>query len=303
MDNSVYTMELSQFKQLFSDEQQLALGDDFCIVNVRYDHHLREFEAPVRLNAYLVLFCIGGSVRMSINMKEFVLEKDQLALLIPGYIGQVVDFDRTRKDEIQYILVGVSRNYLTSLHLDLNHLFNEGVQLLDTPCVKLSEEEKSIAFNYLKLARSILESSLSNKRECLGSLISSLFFLSKGIFSQRVEAARLDAGSRSPRAEEVFKKFIRLLGEYHMQERMVGFYADKLALSPKYLSKLVKQASGRRAPEWIDSFVIMEAKNFLRYSDMSVKEIVFRLHFPDQPAFTKFFKSHTGTTPVQFRKQ
>ena len=303
MDNSVYSMELSQFMRLFSSERQIALGDDFCIVNVGYDQHLQEFETPVRLNAYLVLFCISGSVRMSVNMKEFVLQKDELALLIPGYIGQIVDFDREHRDEIQYVIVGVSRNYLTSLHLDLNHLFNEGVQLLDTPCVKLSEEEKSIAINYLKLSRSILESSLSNKRECLGSLISSLFFLSKGIFSQRVEAALLDSDKRSPRAEEVFQKFIRLLGEYHMQERMVGFYADRLALSSKYLSKLIRQSSGRSAPEWIDSYVIMEAKNFLRYSDMSVKEIVFRLHFPDQPAFTKFFKSHTGMTPVQFRKQ
>lgn len=295
-------MELRQFKELFADEQQIALGDDFCIVNVRYDRQLIEFESPVRLDAYLVLFCIGGSVRMSVNMKEFVLEKDQLALLIPGYIGQVVDFDREHKEDIHYVIVGMSRRYLSQLNLDLNRLFAEGTIFLSNPCVKLNKEERAIALRYLQLASGIMESSLSNKSDCLGTLITSIFYLSEGIFSRELQRAKETSVLRSSRSEEIFSKFVRLLAEYHLRERTVSFYADKLCLSPKYFSKLIKNASGRSAPDWIDSFVILEAKNFLRYSDMSIKEIVYRLNFTDQPTFTKFFKAHTGMTPAQFRK-
>jgi len=148
----------------------------------------------------------------------------------------------------------------------------------------------------------ILRSNMSNKRESVASLISSLFYLTEGIFLRRLSEAPRDLTTRPGRAEEVFNKFLRLLAEYHTQERSVSFYAGKLFLSPKYFSKLIKEASGRGAPEWIDTYVIMEAKNSLKYSDLSIKEIVYRLHFADQPTFTKYFKAHTGLTPAQFRK-
>ena len=302
MDSNFYNMELSQFLSLFADDRSKALGDDFCIVDVRFDGNLQKFFTPARLDAYLLLFCISGSIRMSINMKEFDIEKNQMALFIPGYIGQLVGFDQSHKDDLHYMLVGISRRFLSLLHLDLNRLFSDGVLLLDSPCVTLTEEERSLAFRYLQLATEILSSSISNKRECLGSLISSIFYLSEGIFGHQVTDVKLASGSGTSRSDDVFNKFLRLLAEYHMSERNVGFYANKLCLSPKYFSKLIKSASGRCAPEWIDDYVILEAKNFLKYSDMSIKEVVYRLHFSDQPTFTKFFKAHTGMTPAQFRK-
>ena len=155
----------------------------------------------------------------------------------------------------------------------------------------------SIAQRYLQLAEAIQASPLANKRECLDALYTSFFLLNEG------QQAAVPSVQPLSRAEDVFSRFIRLLSEFHLRERNVGFYAGKLALSPTYLSNLIKQASGRSAPEWIDSFVILEARNYLRYSDLSIKEIVFRLNFSDQPTFTKFFKSHTGLTPAQFRKQ
>lgn len=76
------------------------------------------------------------------------------------------------------------------------------------------------------------------------------------------------------------------------------FYADKLCLTPKYLSKIVKESSGRTGPEWIDSFVILEAKNLLRYSDLSIKEISYRLEFPSSSVFINS-SSHTPVSPHQ----
>ena len=103
------------------------------------------------------------------------------------------------------------------------------------------------------------------------------------------------------RSRMIFEQFVRLVGEYHTKHRNVGFYADKLCLTPKYLSKLIKSASGRSAPEWIDAYVILEAKNMLKYSDMTIKEIVWHLNFPNQSVFYKFFKARTGMTPSGYR--
>ena len=90
--------------------------------------------------------------------------------------------------------------------------------------------------------------------------------------------------------------------EYRMQERGLSFYAGKLFLTPKYLSKLIKNVSGRSAHEWIDSFVILEAKNRLKYSDRPIKQIVSELNFPNQTTFYRFFKIQTGMTPTEYRK-
>ena len=99
------------------------------------------------------------------------------------------------------------------------------------------------------------------------------------------------------RMKMLFDNFMSLVGEYHTTERGMAFYASRLGLTPKYLSKLIKQYSGRPAPEWIDSFVILEAKNMLKYSGFTIKEIVYNLNFPNPSVFYKYFKSHTGMTP------
>ena len=66
-------------------------------------------------------------------------------------------------------------------------------------------------------------------------------------------------------------------------------------------TKVVKNFSGKSAPEWIDAYVILEAKNLLKYSDLAIKEIVYRLNFPNQSVFYKFFKARTGMTPTEYR--
>lgn len=88
-----------------------------------------------------------------------------------------------------------------------------------------------------------------------------------------------------------------------MSERSVTFYAEQLCITPKYFSSLVKKLSGKSAAQWIDNYVILEAKNLLKYSDMSIQEIAYRLNFSTQSFFGKYFKHQTGLSPTQYRTQ
>ena len=154
----------------------------------------------------------------------------------------------------------------------------------------------------MSLAVDILKGSRPYHKESISSLIASVCYFLGGVWADKLSKARRDQGEViSARAKLVFDHFLQLVTDHHVSERNVKFYADKLCLTPKYLSKLVKSVSGRSAPEWIDSFVILEAKNLLRYSEISIKEIVYKLHFPNQSVFYKFFKSHTGLTPSEYR--
>ena len=82
----------------------------------------------------------------------------------------------------------------------------------------------------------------------------------------------------------------------------MAFYADKLFISPKYLSLLVKEATGRSAANWIDEYVIMEAKNMLRFSGRNIQQVTYDLNFPNQSSFGKYFKHLTGMSSTQYQR-
>lgn len=301
--DSMHTISLAQFRQLFPSSSCIGIGDDFCVMDLRYDSSLDILSHPCRFDGFLVFFCISGRLRMTINLKEFEVVEDSLFINIPGNIIRVTGIESPRKESIHFLVMAMTGEYMSGLKMDIGRLIEKGQLLLDNPSFVLSQEEKDIAVRYLQLAESILSSNLMYKRECISSMLSSVFYLAGGVIERKIMekgVAVRDTGSA--RSKAVFERFMNLVSEYHMEERSVVFYAGKLCLTPKYLSKLVKAASGRSAPEWIDSYVILEAKNMLRYSDTPVKEIVSRLNFPNPSTFHKFFKAKTGMTPTQYRR-
>ncbi len=97
-------------------------------------------------------------------------------------------------------------------------------------------------------------------------------------------------------------EFIQLVHEYHRSERTVAFYADKLFISPKYLSLIIKETLGRSAAEIIDDYVILEAKNLLRFSGKNIQQVSYELNFPNQSSFGKYFKHLTGFSPSEYQR-
>ncbi len=83
----------------------------------------------------------------------------------------------------------------------------------------------------------------------------------------------------------------------------MGFYARQLCITPKYLTTLIKRISGLSVSEWIDNYVIIEAKTLLKYSTMSIQEIAYYLNFPNQSFFGSYFKRNTGMSPSQYKAQ
>ena len=80
------------------------------------------------------------------------------------------------------------------------------------------------------------------------------------------------------------------------------FYADKMCLTPKYLSKVIKEKSSKSASEWIDNYVTLEARALLKSTNMTIRQISDELNFPSQSFFGKYFKRHQGMSPKEYRK-
>ena len=103
------------------------------------------------------------------------------------------------------------------------------------------------------------------------------------------------------RQKQIVDDFFRLLHQHHKQERSPSFYADKLCMTSKYLSSILKQTTDCSLYQWITNFSLQEAKVLLRSSDMSIIQISEELNYPNSSFFARFFKKHTGMTPLQFR--
>jgi YesN/AraC family two-component response regulator len=106
------------------------------------------------------------------------------------------------------------------------------------------------------------------------------------------------------RKEVIFNRFMELVHNHYIEEREVAFYADKLCISPRYLSSVVRSVRIDVTPKAIiDSFVVLEIKALLQSTNLSIQEIADRLHFPDQSFFGRYFKKHTGLMPSRYRAE
>ena len=218
---------------------------------------------------------------------------------VPGNIIKLSSYAEDHIGDAELFFVLASREFMSGIRFDFNKLFQESLSLWKNPCITLNDQDLALAEEYFTLARDILQSNQLNKREILGSLVTSFTYVTMDVWTRELNEARKTQSPSSARMNQLFERFLALVTEHHNSERGMAFYADKLCLTPKYLSKLVKEASGQSGPAWIDSFVILEAKNLLKYSDKTIKEIVYTLHFPNQSVFYKFFKAHTGMTPSE----
>ena len=302
------TISLQRIKALAAILDEQEYGNDVIIGEAsgeqvgRSQAILRMLQYPVRFDGYIIFCLKKGHFAVDVNLQSYEVRGHSLMINVPGNIVKVSRYDGEHIDQLDLVFVLISKEFMSGIQFDFGKVFQDGLNLLHNPCIILDDFQMSVANDYFNLARKLIDAPLTNKREILGSLLTSLIYLSADVWSRQVDEARKQAlDPRAARPNQVFEHFLTLVSEYHSTERGVAFYADKLCLTPKYLSKLVKTASGRSAPDWIDSFVLLAAKNLLKYSDIPIKEVVYRLHFPNPSVFHKFFKTHTGMTPSEYR--
>lgn len=297
--NTLHDISISRFKEFFPDSPRVSYGEDFYVMDIRLSEESQPLGHPCRFDGYMLLYCVKGRIRLNVNLAEYCIEEGMIFMNVPGNIIRVNEILDVPKDEVRYVCMAMSKDFLQGMHLDANKVFNEGMSMMENPSVRLSQKEIDMVKCGLELITRIVNSDALYKKEALLSTLSSMFYLLMGVWRKRGE--ELQESAQSNRSRVIFDQFIKLVSEYHTRYRNVGFYADKLCLTPKYLSKLIKNATGRSAPDWIDQYVILEAKNLLKYSGVTIKEIVYRLNFPNQSVFYKFFKARTGMTPTEYR--
>ena len=143
----------------------------------------------------------------------------------------------------------------------------------DYPCFDLTPHEQDIIREYYSFIRKRLKNKEDlYRREVVMGLMQGFFFELCNIFNSHAPTAAATVKNKS-RKEYIFERFYESLIESYQSERSVKFYADQLCLTPKHLSGVVKEVSGKTVGEWIDELVILEAKALLNSSSMNIQAV------------------------------
>lgn len=258
---------------------------------------------PAQTEGMAIMLVLSGSVDIEVNMTDYHIGGDSLLIVPPRTLVQVHSNEDTENAAELYMLF-MSPNFLHEININYAALSMPVPFEKPSPVRPLKPEQTVLMSRYFRLLTEVTrnQANLRLDTNIASSLVSAMIY-------QVAQFCYKELADNSPRAETAgnrpsnyVNEFIRLLQLHYMNERSVTFYADKLFISPKYLSLLVKKATGRSASRWIDDRVVMEARNLLRYSGKNIQQVAYMLNFSNQSAFGKYFKHLTGMSPTEYQK-
>ncbi len=236
-----------------------------------------------------------GRLRIAVNGQEHFLTGNTLVLLSSGQFveisGDPGDYSsRTVEVSLDEILEFPSPVDLDIINLAMTH-----------PVIPLDENEVSCLFLYYELLdRQQSQSPSAYRKEITGSLVYALMLEICDSFRMLTER---NPDMPRPKQEILTDDFFKLLARHYRAEHNVGFYAECLNRTPKYLSGAIRRLSGRSVPDWIDSMLLREIKFLLKTTDKTILEISEELNFSSPSVFIQFFRRYAGVTPLQYRRQ
>ncbi|MCQ2222797.1 MAG: helix-turn-helix transcriptional regulator [Bacteroidaceae bacterium] len=263
--------------------------------------HNGQIQSMVNVCGFLL--CQKGWAKVSVGEKNFTITQGDMYIYAPSSFIHIIDWSEDMegiafKSTLEHILPYLER---TSSHKTI-------LNIRTAPCVTLTQEQQD---NIEDLARiidkkiafldSLKEGSLPRhftlrEVECLAEAFISEFLLYY-ISNLGKETEIINSKDR------IIQDFLLCLFQHYKKQREVKFYAEQQFLTPRYLSTIIKEQTGKTALTWISEMVTSNACQMLAYSDMSIKEIAQELNFPTQSFFGKYFKQYMHCSPLQYRQQ
>lgn len=295
MSNKMHTADFISIRQIARNvnndnlnEEILAFDTGFSIEN--------EEAFPLRINALVIALCLSGTGKIGIDLREYKLKKNSLIVIQPkNYI-----FLSQYSPDFRCAVVACSKRVVDDVFPRLTDILPILIHHRTEPVTQLSDSEADDIFSFYSFLRSKLKGPRTTflKQKVLCMLQAALYEM---MDIHQKNSERID--NQRSRKEEIMAKFILAVSEEFRTQRQVAYYARKLYITPKHLSAVVKEISGRTAGDWIENYVVMEAKVLLKTTDKTIQEITLMLNFANQSFFGKYFKHHTGLSPTAYRKK
>lgn len=247
----------------------------------------------MKVDVDTIIFCRKGTANIEIDLIPYEIVANTQLIIIAGSI--VHNISNSDDFKISYITFKHEVYDEATAQLEPSFTFF----LKEYPCVQLGEKRIN-KMNYLVEA---MEDFYNEKTNCFRVKIfkNNIQSFLLDVYDKTRTLFKIDKSEEVGRREELFIKFIHLIHKYCPQQREVGFYAEKLCITSRYLSSITQNIADKSAKYIIDKHTIQRIKIMLKYSNMSIQDISYELNFPDQSFFSRYFKKHTGMSPLEYR--
>ena len=284
-------------------------GNEYVYVHATPDVDAQSaLQNAIRFNGMIIAMVRSGEISFAVNMERFHLTAN--TLLVTG-ANSIITFEPDSVKDLDIYALFVSNEFIHDLNFEIVILNNLPIASNHSPMLRISPEEGAQLASYLELLDMNARMNRLGSNEMLTKSISRSL-LTATLYQLMVLAAKHHAldgegepepPSTKPRSRRMLytHEFVRLVRKHFRLEHSVRFYAEQMCISPKYLSLVVKEATGRSAAEIIDEHLLLEAKNLLRFSGKNIQQVAYELNFSNQSSFGKYFKHLTGMAPSEFQ--
>ncbi len=281
----------------YSEFERFGDGMGFAIMRMEEinDQRKGKVDAPHRHDYYTVVFPLRANGCHKIDFESYELIGNQVFFVAPGMIHQIEEKERSEGYVMIFTETFMERHGISSHFIQDLNLFQEFGQ---SPPLQLNTaQEKELAAWCEKMLAANGQNG-SFKDQSLGALLKLFLISCNNACDIEIDAYTQSLSNRNM----LLRGFKDVLEDKYKQWHSVNEYADSLHISPDYLNKVLKQATGKSAKTHIQAKLILEAKRMIYFSEQSQKEIAFELGFNESSHFSAFFKKCTGMSPSAFRE-
>ncbi|MDH6304738.1 AraC family transcriptional activator of pobA [Parabacteroides sp. PF5-5] len=252
--------------------------------------------AEVRdVNSFLLILVRSGQAEIKLDYETYRIAPDKLAFIMPSHIFQLTEMS----DDFNAQFLIIDKLFLGEVVHEKKGFYNY-MSLKRKPVTPLEPEENAgLQKALLLLQEKIRSRTHAFQQEVVHNATTGLLLELLGVFVKKNNDLVQPILSRK---EEIVDEFLKLLSKYTRERRPLTFYADKLFITPQYLSSTLKEQTGKTGSKWLADALIMEAKKLIKSPHSTIQAVAYTLNFSDQSTFGKFFKKSIGVSPLVYRR-
>lgn len=269
-----------------------TLDEDIILLDKPVIHSA--FQYPFKVDVTAIIICISGTTEGAINLKPYTTNG---ACLLTILSGQIMEYKSVSKDFVGLFII-MSNKFTDSLMPNASERLPLSISVRDNPITTLNDETLEGMIRYFDMLKRIILVKTHPYRLEVARHLTLAFF-----YGASVDFHEIDDSKKMTHQEIQVEKFLHLVQTHYREHRGLEFYANKLCVTPKHLSKIIKQTYGKPASVCIDEHVTLEAKALLKSSNMTIEQISNYLNFPSQSFFGKYFKRNTGMSPKEYKSK
>ena len=284
----ILTPHFAQMREYsyISNELGMIYGDPSVFLYI-----VQQNQSPFIIDDYRMGIFVGGEARLTINLVERHITPGTLVFLGPGTIINPIGFS----EQLEVYGIGLFADFpMPFAPGPMPSAMNGQVRDFQ---IKVDEPDIATTRHIIDTIWHVVHQKEYN-RQTVSSLVAALMYHYDGLYRRYSDMLQ---ASRS-REQTIFDRFIQLVNLHCAEHHQISYYADRLCLTERYLSTVIRQTSGVTAKEWIDRALITRIKVELIYTDKPVAQIADDLNFPNPSFFSKYFKRLTGITPQAHRE-